>query len=81
MATTKKFSGAAVVAIKAAISEMPPEAWLSASEAAAYLGRSESMLAKLRKGEKRPTFIKASGQSGAIRYQKADLDDWLAANS
>ena len=77
---TKKLPGAAAVTVKAAISGLPPDALLSASQAAADLGRSESMLAKMRKEGKGPPFIKASGQSGVITYKKSDLDDWLAAN-
>lgn len=54
--------------------------YLSASEAAKYLGLSESYLAKLRMGtcsESGPAFCRI-GQR-AIRYRKTDLDAWMAS--
>jgi len=80
MAATKKLSGATAIAAQAAISAMPPQIWLSPSHAAAYLGCLESRLAKMRKDGKGPRFFKAPGRGGAVSYQKADLDEWLAAN-
>ena len=54
------------------------QAYLSAAEAAEYLGLSESYLAKLRMGTAReagPNFLKI-GQR-AVRYRRQDLDLWM----
>ena len=80
MATKKPLSGAAAVAAQAMLNELPPEIMLNASEAATYLGFSESKLADLRKNEKGPPFYKGPGQNGLVRYKKCHLDDWLVAN-
>lgn len=54
--------------------------YMSAIEAAQYLGLSESYLAKLRMGtfpEAGPAFCRI-GQR-AIRYRKSDLDVWMSS--
>ncbi|MEO1407770.1 MAG: DNA-binding protein [Pseudomonadota bacterium] len=54
---------------------------MRAQAAAAYLGVSESFLAKLRMRDKRasgPRFIKIAG---CVIYRRTDLDDWLEANA
>ncbi|RYH08829.1 helix-turn-helix domain-containing protein [Tropicimonas sp. IMCC6043] len=50
------------------------------AEAAAYLGVSQSQLAKLRMESNRhkgPAFAKVAG---CVVYRRADLDAWIAAN-
>jgi hypothetical protein len=80
MASKKPQTGAVSVAAKAMLNALPPETMLNASDAATYLGCSESKLADLRKKEKGPPFYKEPGQNGPVRYKKCDLDDWLVAN-
>ena len=56
------------------------QAYLSAAEAAEYVGLSESYLAKLRMGTAReagPNFLKI-GQR-AVRYRRQDLDLWMSS--
>lgn len=52
--------------------------YLKSSEAADYLGLSESYLAKLRMGTtpvSGPKYVKIGPR--AVRYRKMDLDDWM----
>lgn len=54
--------------------------YLTAKEAAAYTGISESYLAKLRMGVgpiTGPTFARIGLRS--VRYKRSDLDDWMKA--
>ncbi len=48
--------------------------------AAAYLGVSESYLAKLRMSASRTKGPKFSRVSGLVIYRKADLDAWVTAH-
>lgn len=55
--------------------------YLTADEAAHYRGLSKSYLAKLRMGTNKkqgPRFVKIGLR--AVRYRRADLDDWIEAN-
>jgi excisionase family DNA binding protein len=51
---------------------------LKTSEAAEWLGVSESLLHKLRLTGGGPVFVRLAGR--AIRYRKADLDAWVNAS-
>lgn len=50
---------------------------LKNNEAAAYLSKSPSWLNKSRMSGSGPTYLKLGG---AVRYDLADLDKWLAGN-
>jgi len=60
------------------------QGWLSAKEAAAYIGYAEQTLANWRVNRTRnreprgPVFHKVHGHR--IRYRIADLDDYIASN-
>lgn len=49
-------------------------------EAAAYVGLSESTLAKLRMRENRPMGPVFHRLGGSVIYRRADLDAWIDAN-
>ena len=51
-----------------------PKRYLKASEAAKYLGVSESTMVRLRLAGEGPYFIRFPG--GSIRYSPDDLDAW-----
>jgi len=56
--------------------------YMSAEEAANYTGLSASYLAKLRMGTEAhtgPKFLRVGRR--AIRYRRADLDDWMNSMS
>ena len=53
------------------------QVYLTSKEAANYTNMSESYLAKLRMYEKGPRFLRIGAR--AIRYLKADLDDWMTS--
>lgn len=56
--------------------------YLTAGEAADYLGLSESYLAKLRMGtgpQVGPSYLKVGLR--AVRYRRADLDAWMDSKS
>lgn len=55
----------------------PAPLLLNVREAAARLGLSKSTLDKMRCAGKGPHFIKSTDR--AVRYDKADLDAWVAA--
>jgi len=54
--------------------------YLRPSEAAKYLGVSESTLAKLRMRQKRKDGPRFAKQGGCVFYRRADLDAWIERN-
>lgn len=55
----------------------PAKSLLNPREASAYVGLSESHLAKLRCWGQGPRFSKLGSRS--VRYLRADLDAWISA--
>lgn len=57
----------------------PPPAYFKPAEAATYLRISLSLLNRLRREGKGPSYSKlGDGKTCAIRYSRADLDGWMA---
>ncbi len=52
------------------------EVWLDTTEAAAYIGKSESSLVGYRRRGIGPAFYKTEG---SIYYKQVDIDAWLEA--
>lgn len=63
----------------AKLHQLPLDSMLTSSEASAFLGISESALARMRKDGIGPPYVKGGGSKGAIQYRKQDLQDWMAA--
>ncbi|KZY46252.1 hypothetical protein A3731_08765 [Roseovarius sp. HI0049] len=57
------------------------QALLSTSDAARYVGLSQSTLVKLRTLQRRRRGPRYSKLGGSIRYRKTDLDAWIAENA
>jgi len=61
--------------VAAAISELPPDALLTAAEVAGWIGVHEATLANWRREGVGPARVKVGKR--AHRYRKADILDWL----
>lgn len=61
--------------ILAAVAKLPPQVFLTSSEAAAYLGTSPGVLANWRAERSGPKY---SGHGPRfVRYRVSDLDQWM----
>lgn len=58
---------------------MTTERFLTADEAAAYLGFSKGTLSNWRIQRKGPPYSRSHGTTGAVRYRLSDLDAWMTA--
>jgi len=56
------------------------EPLLRADQVAEYLGLSVNTLYNMRLRGEGPTAHKWGGRSGPLRYQRVDVEKWLAAN-
>jgi excisionase family DNA binding protein len=58
-----------------------PAQYLSTKSAAALLGLGTSTLELWRAKGKGPAWVKLPGAGGAVRYNRAELESWLAAHA